>query len=447
MRLAAVTGAFFALLSVGNAAEAQRAVPAPPPMVLGTFEDDYGGQYGITPDAWQHGSKARYRIVAWRPERQYLIAQNDPNNPSEAGLWTRIDWLPLTGMPPYEWAFCMSAYKAASAAEAEATNIARRDTPRTGCNGFPFSRMKRVDCRATLAPRTPGGPQIADTAFAPPIRDPDYAPGAGPRVLLDEAHFNFHTIAGRYAPFAALLRRNGFVVEPLRARITAEALAGARVLVIANALAERNSGGANWVLPTPSAFNGEEIGVLTAWVRAGGSLLLIADHMPFPGAAEALAAAFGIRMHNGFATDATCAADEFVFRRSDGSLADHPITRGRNRGERIDSIRSFTGQAFEGSDGSRALLTLAAGSVLLLPHRAWQFADSTDLRPAGGMWQGAALLFGKGRVAVFGEAAMFSAQVSGAVRRPMGMNAPRAGQNPLFLLNTMRWLAGVLPAK
>jgi hypothetical protein len=39
---------------------------------------------------------------------------------------------------------------------------------------------------------------------------------------------------------------------------------------------------------------------------------------------------------------------------------------------------------------------------------------------------------------------MFSAQVSGAERRPMGMNAPTATQNPQFLLNIMHWLAGIL---
>ena len=31
------------------------------------------------------------------------------------------------------------------------------------------------------------------------------------------------------------------------------------------------------------------------WVKGGGSLLLIADHMPFPGAAGTLASAFGVR--------------------------------------------------------------------------------------------------------------------------------------------------------
>ena len=40
---------------------------------------------------------------------------------------------------------------------------------------------------------------------------------------------------------------------------------------------------------------------------------------------------------------------------------------------------------------------------------------------------------------------MFSAQVSGAARRPMGMNAANAGQNPQFLLNVMLWLSGLLP--
>jgi hypothetical protein len=35
---------------------------------------------------------------------------------------------------------------------------------------------------------------------------------------------------------------------------------------------------------------------------------------------------------------------------------------------------------------------------------------------------------------------MFSAQVTGPNRSPMGMNAPVAAQNAPFLLNVMRWL-------
>ena len=54
----------------------------------------------------------------------------------------------LPGMPPYEWAFCLSAWDAPTQADAERADIARRDTPKTGCNGYRFSRMRRV--QATL---------------------------------------------------------------------------------------------------------------------------------------------------------------------------------------------------------------------------------------------------------------------------------------------------------
>ncbi|MDX2058274.1 MAG: DUF4350 domain-containing protein [Gemmatimonadales bacterium] len=298
----------------------------------------------------------------------------------------------------------------------------------------------------TLAPRAAGGSQVGDTAFAPSIEHPAFRAGTGPLVLLDEAHHNFHTVEGRYAPFVKLLRRDGFVVEPLRAPFSAAALRPARVLVIANALAERNAAG-DWSVPTPSAFTPAEIAAVREWVRGGGSLLLIADHMPFPGAAEDLGRAFGFEFINGFATDRSARTDEFGFRRSDGSLADHPITRGRDARERVDSVRSFTGQAFALPPGATGLLHLAPGSLVLVPTVAWQFSDSTPRVPADGMVQGAVLEFGAGRVAVFGEAAMFSAQVSGAARRPMGMNAPKAGQNPRFLLNVLHWLSGLLPVR
>jgi hypothetical protein len=48
---------------------------------------------------------------------------------------------------------------------------------------------------------------------------------------------------------------------------------------------------------------------------------------------------------------------------------------------------------------------------------------------------------GKGRVAVFGEAAMFSAQLAGRGGAPMGMNAPEAAQNYKLLLNVLHWLS------
>ena len=116
----------------------------PPPLLVGTFEDDYGIEYAISERLWHQHPDTRYHIVRWSATEQYLLAQNDAANPGDGGLWTRIDWIVLPDMEPYTWAFCVSAYAAPSQAEAEATNIAQRDRPRTGCNGYPFSRMRRT---------------------------------------------------------------------------------------------------------------------------------------------------------------------------------------------------------------------------------------------------------------------------------------------------------------
>jgi hypothetical protein len=285
---------------------------------------------------------------------------------------------------------------------------------------------------------------VAESAFAPAILQPTYAPGAGPVVLVDEGHFNFHTATGRYLPFAKLLERDGYVVRGSGGALTARGLAPARVLVIANALGERNrerGDSTDWSMPNPSAFTNAEVAAMRDWVRAGGRLLLIADHMPFGGAARTLAAAFGVRMDNGFALGPGYQGT-LVFRRSDSTLADHEITRGRSSAERVDSVATFTGQALEIGPSARALLVFPPGITSLHPHAAWEFGPATPRVPVAGRAQGAVLAFGRGRVAVFGEAAMFSAQLAGPDRKPMGMNAPIAAQNARFLLNLMRWLAG-----
>ncbi|WP_420124800.1 DUF4350 domain-containing protein [Longimicrobium sp.] len=306
-----------------------------------------------------------------------------------------------------------------------------------------IKRMRALLLAAMTIAAPAGAQQVPDSAFAPAITRPAFAAGAGPLVLLDEGHTNFHTSDGRYYTFAQTLRRDGFVVRGLRAPFTREALVDARVLVIANALHPGND--QDWKLPTPYAFTPEEIAAVEAWVREGGSLLLIADHMPFPGAAADLAAEFGVMMGNGFAYDSTLQESKMRFARADGSLADHPVTRGRDASERVDSVFAFTGQAFVvTAPDAEPLMTLARGTVLLLPSVAWQFSSITPRADAGGQLQGAVLRHGRGRVAAFGEAAMFSAQRAGPQRQPMGMNDPRAPQNAQFLLNVMHWLTGVL---
>ena len=284
--------------------------------------------------------------------------------------------------------------------------------------------------------------QVADTAFNPPIARPAYAEGRGPVVLIDEAHNNFHTADGRYLAFARLLRRDGYVVRPNQAPLTRAVLDGARILVIANALHERNRD--EWDLPNPTAFSPEEIAAIREWVAAGGSLLLIADHMPFPGAIDHLAAAFGVFFVNGFARDSTSDDGTIVFRRSSGSLGSHAITNGRSVAERVDSISSFTGSAFRTTVSVDTLMRLPPTTLVLMPNVAWQFSRLTPRLAGAGMLQGAVFTRGRGRVAAFGEAAMFSAQVTGPQRNPMGMNNPTAPQNAQFLLNVLHWLSGAL---
>lgn len=286
-------------------------------------------------------------------------------------------------------------------------------------------------------------PQAFDPAFEPAIDRPAYGAGEGPVVLIDEGHYNFHTMDGRYRPFADLLRRDGYVVDRVSSALSSESLGDARVLVIANALARENE--TKWKLPTPSAFTDGEIEALSEWVSDGGALFLIADHMPFPGAAEKLAAAFEIYFTNGYAYDSEHEG-HIVFERSDGSLAGHPITEGRDAGERVASVKTFGGQAFRATREVTPLLLLPAGSRISLPIKAGKFSEKTPQVPATGLYQGAVFEHGRGRVAVFGEAAMFSAQVlaHGKETFSMGMNAEGAEQNPQFLLNVVHWLSGLI---
>ncbi|MCG8607172.1 DUF4350 domain-containing protein [bacterium] len=215
----------------------------------------------------------------------------------------------------------------------------------------------------------------------------------------------------------------------------------AKILVISNALHESNIN--DWSLPNPSAFTKDEIAEVVSWVEDGGSLMLIADHMPCPGAAADLAAAFGFEFNNGFARDTTRPSNDF-FQREQDTLTDNAITNGRNKRERVDFVVSFTGQAFRIPEGAQPLLVLNSNFISLMPDTAWVFRPWTTQIDVGGWSQGAYREFGKGRVAVFGEAAMFTAQVSGRNRRKMGMNHPAAEQNWQFLLNVIHWLDGII---
>ncbi len=275
--------------------------------------------------------------------------------------------------------------------------------------------------------------QVPDTAFTFRSASPAYTNGEGPVVMLDEAHNNFHTLDGRYFTFGKVLSDDGYRMVPGTASFTAAHIQQARVLVIANALAPDDE----WALPTRSAFTTEEIATVQQWVNDGGSLFIIADHMPFGGAVHDLGAAFGFDWINGYAIPPQKGTE--MFARRDGSLLANPITDGSDS-TRIDSIALFTGSAFHAPPEAIAITRLNVGYEILLPQRAGELSDSTSRISGDGFINGAMLEYGKGRIVAFGEAALFSAQLSGPSRQPMGMNQLGAEQNPQFLLNIIHWL-------
>ena len=272
--------------------------------------------------------------------------------------------------------------------------------------------------------------QRADPNFDTAVAHPAYT-DTGPLVVFDQAHRNFHTASGRYLPFAQLLRHDGYRVDSNTSPFSAESLRRARVLIVANALGEDGH-------ETHSAFTAGEIDALATWVDSGGSLLLIADHSPFGAAARDLAKRLGVTMYLRFARDdANNDGDNerLVFSRANHLLADDPITDGRSSAERVNRVVTFTGQSLVGPTGSTALLRLSPG--------AYDWESRTVRYPAGGHAQGLSFTLGRGRVVVFGEAALFSAQVD-ALGIKMGMNKPGNDDRQLAL-NVVHWLSRALP--
>jgi hypothetical protein len=278
--------------------------------------------------------------------------------------------------------------------------------------------------------------QNPDTEYKIEITDPEYSPDNGPLIYLDEGHSNFHTLEGRYYTFGEILMKDGYRVEGLKDPITADILRGCKILVISNALHKDNE--TEWIEPVKPAFSGDEIRVIKEWVEEGGSLFLIADHMPFPKAVAELASAFGYQFFNCFAMD-NRRRNLQIFDHQNGMLKSCALTRGRNNSESVDTVVSFTGQAFIPPGHAIKIIELNDDFTLLFPKEAWTFDNETPYISAMGFTHGAYSFHGKGRMVVMGEAAMFTAQKFDNGFK-VGLNVPAARENMPFLLNIIHWL-------
>ena len=284
--------------------------------------------------------------------------------------------------------------------------------------------------------------QRVDSDYFPKNKTSYFKGKVSPKVFIDEAHNNFHTFSGRYAPFVKVLESDGYIVKKASDKFSKNSLSKINILVIANPLSDENK--SNWSLPNYPAFTRKETESIFHWVKNGGSLLLIADHMPWPKASEDLAAIFGFHFNNGFVE--ILGKRKQFFSLEDNSLATHPITKGIKPTDSVSKIQGFMGQAFLAPVDAKPLLIFTKPAVSYMPSEPFAIDESTPTIPVTNWLQGATLEFGKGRVAVFGEAGMFTAQVSseGDETWTMGFNTEGAEQNERFLLNTMLWLSNEL---
>ncbi len=128
---------------------------APSSLPLGRFVDDYGSTHEITVDAWRQDGALQFSIRSMHASAQYFLAAEPPQRKAGeisprgdraretavAETWARVDWM-LLDDPQWRWAYCITAYQQATADRAESDTSARRATPRTGCHGYPFTRMR-----------------------------------------------------------------------------------------------------------------------------------------------------------------------------------------------------------------------------------------------------------------------------------------------------------------
>jgi len=377
---------------------------------------------------------------------------------------------------------------------------------------------------------TPVGPkevvQSYDKNYVAPT--PEQPHNSGTTIYVDAAHNNFHTYDGRFTPFSDLVKNDGFKVTAFTQSFSRETLKNVDILVIANPVNEANNPESNWVSPIQAAFTDEEITALLEWVAEGGSLLLIADHFPFPGAVDGLARELGFKVDNGYNFDPMYytdlqsrfftlpiieqvmegkadpnnqevlgqimnqagglfidlganlnslsywsneldSSDTFknpgdgeLYLNSIQSYEDHSmLTQG------IPFVTTFTGQSFTWNPvpgvTMTPIFTMGEGTYTVLTEAqdAYFGTNSTEsdtntltsllktktiptfivpVVQSGDKLQAALVRLGDGKVAFFGEAGMFTAQIAADGKSKMGMNNEQAQHNWKFVLQLMRFL-------
>lgn len=263
----------------------------------------------------------------------------------------------------------------------------------------------------------------ADPTFLPKV------PGAmftsvHPTVMIDQGHHELAAKDGRYVAIMNLLNSDGYHVILNEQALTPELLKDVRILYISAA--------------QKPGFTESEMLAVKKWVDGGGSLLLMADHAPIGDAVHEFAQKFGFEISGGETNDVSAAFDKdpshIVFSRDNHLIADHAITNGRGKKERLEKVVAFSGQSVKGPRGSQAFLRLSSTA---------QNIEGEKIQSVGDFNEAVADKQGKGRVVIFGDGTVFTSKTAMPANVPEGMNVPGI-DNVKLATNVFRWLAGKL---
>jgi len=270
------------------------------------------------------------------------------------------------------------------------------------------------------AQATPPSELTVDEQFDPPVSDPAFPRGTGPRVLVDERHRNVVSLSSYFRPVGQFLEKDGYVVRAGTEPFRKTNLEPVRIVVIANAQAPEGAPAGT------QAFPDQEVKALERWVKAGGGLLLIADRAPFGEPARSLARAFGATPDNNTilmkGEDGKPTGVLTIDIASNGDPK-HPIFSG------VSQVVYVVGESLSGP-----------GAILKAPPGTYSgpTAQATQGPPAGGKALVLAFAYGSGRVVVIGDAGIASAfgSVGGQTHRGIS-----EADNAQFVRNVVRWLA------
>jgi hypothetical protein len=109
-------------------------------VIQGSYVDNFGGAHVITATMWDAsggGFTFIFHILEYDNSLDYIVAQNDPANSFNAGLFSRFSWTAVNGNLYY----CQDVYDATTALAARSAPLPDNSDLASGCSGFSWTLL------------------------------------------------------------------------------------------------------------------------------------------------------------------------------------------------------------------------------------------------------------------------------------------------------------------